>query len=188
MPSVKMFSICNVFVSNWLFNFTAPMHVSCDSIKMHHMLINTLWPFSFCPCFLAISKDGAGQLDLLILDTLYRVSYSSLFYFYSELRLYQHCIDKIWYSMLFLLFASPFFFPNCRRDHIILTFASHRQVLYTKTLILRPSNFWPISCIVLLQTLAAVKKICPKRALLIGMTHQFDHHKDNEFLSEWSKR
>lgn len=33
-----------------------------------------------------------------------------------------------------------------------------------------------------------MKRICPKRALLIGMTHEFDHHKDNEFLSEWSKR
>ncbi|KAA8519437.1 hypothetical protein F0562_013688 [Nyssa sinensis] len=38
------------------------------------------------------------------------------------------------------------------------------------------------------QTLEAVKKLCPKRALLIGMTHDFDHHKDNEFLAEWSKR
>ncbi|KAL3522772.1 hypothetical protein ACH5RR_015606 [Cinchona calisaya] len=38
------------------------------------------------------------------------------------------------------------------------------------------------------QTLDAVKKLCPKRALLIGMTHEFDHHKDNLFLIEWSKR
>ncbi|KAM7500544.1 hypothetical protein LguiA_024958 [Lonicera macranthoides] len=38
------------------------------------------------------------------------------------------------------------------------------------------------------QTLEAVKKLCPKRALLIGMTHEFDHHKDNEFLTEWSSR
>lgn len=30
--------------------------------------------------------------------------------------------------------------------------------------------------------------LCPKRALLIGMTHEFDHHKDNEFLVEWSRR
>ena len=33
-----------------------------------------------------------------------------------------------------------------------------------------------------------VKRLCPKRALLIGMTHEFDHYNDNEFLSEWSKR
>ncbi|KAK6143906.1 hypothetical protein DH2020_024254 [Rehmannia glutinosa] len=39
-----------------------------------------------------------------------------------------------------------------------------------------------------LQTLDAVKRICPKRALLIGMTHEFDHHKDNEFLKDWSNR
>nr|ABA99850.1 hypothetical protein LOC_Os12g42100 [Oryza sativa Japonica Group] len=38
------------------------------------------------------------------------------------------------------------------------------------------------------QTLDAVKRICPKRALLIGMTHEMDHHKDNETLEEWSRR
>ncbi|KAI5670996.1 hypothetical protein M9H77_11360 [Catharanthus roseus] len=38
------------------------------------------------------------------------------------------------------------------------------------------------------QTLDAVKRLCPKRAFLIGMTHEFDHHNDNEFLMEWSKR
>ncbi|XP_057507104.1 putative hydrolase C777.06c isoform X1 [Actinidia eriantha] len=38
------------------------------------------------------------------------------------------------------------------------------------------------------QTLEAVKRLCPRRALLIGMTHEFDHHKDNEFLREWSIR
>ncbi|KAL8460998.1 hypothetical protein ACS0TY_032472 [Phlomoides rotata] len=38
------------------------------------------------------------------------------------------------------------------------------------------------------QTLDALKRICPKRALLIGMTHEFDHHKDNEFLKDWSER
>ncbi|KAK6150089.1 hypothetical protein DH2020_017614 [Rehmannia glutinosa] len=40
----------------------------------------------------------------------------------------------------------------------------------------------------LYKTLDAVKRICPKRALLIGMTHEFDHHKDNEFLKDWSNR
>ncbi|GFY88825.1 metallo-hydrolase/oxidoreductase superfamily protein [Actinidia rufa] len=38
------------------------------------------------------------------------------------------------------------------------------------------------------QTLEAVQRLCPRRALLIGMTHEFDHHKDNEFLREWSTR
>lgn len=38
------------------------------------------------------------------------------------------------------------------------------------------------------QTLEAVKRICPKRALLIGMTHEFDHLRDNTFLAEWSRR
>ncbi|KAJ4842773.1 hypothetical protein Tsubulata_010764 [Turnera subulata] len=68
-----------------------------------------------------ISKDGAGQLDLLILDTLYKT--------------------------------------GSHNTHFCLP-----------------------------QTLDAVKRLCPKRALLIGMTHEFDHHKDNDFLTEWSKR
>ncbi|KAL9269821.1 putative hydrolase [Drosera capensis] len=38
------------------------------------------------------------------------------------------------------------------------------------------------------QTLDAVKRISPKRALLIGMTHEFDHDKDNTDLAEWSER
>ncbi|CAH9104211.1 unnamed protein product [Cuscuta epithymum] len=38
------------------------------------------------------------------------------------------------------------------------------------------------------QTLETIKRLCPKRALLIGMTHEFDHHEDNAFLMEWSKR
>uniref|UniRef100_A0A0E0BV90 Metallo-beta-lactamase domain-containing protein n=1 Tax=Oryza glumipatula TaxID=40148 RepID=A0A0E0BV90_9ORYZ len=38
------------------------------------------------------------------------------------------------------------------------------------------------------RTLDAVKRICPKRALLIGMTDEMDHHKDNETLEEWSRR
>ncbi|KAK4589102.1 hypothetical protein RGQ29_019912 [Quercus rubra] len=68
-----------------------------------------------------ISKSGAGQLDLLILDTLYK--------------------------------------EGSHNVHFCLP-----------------------------QTLEALKRICPKRALLIGMTHEFDHHKDNEFLMEWSIR
>ncbi|PON72712.1 Metallo-beta-lactamase [Parasponia andersonii] len=67
-----------------------------------------------------ISKDGAGQLDLLILDSLYK--------------------------------------KGSHNVHFCLP-----------------------------QTLEALKRICPKRALLIGMTHEFDHHKDNEFLAEWSR-
>ncbi|KAF2908843.1 putative hydrolase C777.06c [Oryza sativa Japonica Group] len=69
----------------------------------------------------AISKSGEGQLDLLILDCLYRTG--------------SHNVHLCW-------------------D----------------------------------QTLDAVKRICPKRALLIGMTHEMDHHKDNETLEEWSRR
>ncbi|KAJ4821435.1 Metallo-hydrolase/oxidoreductase superfamily protein [Rhynchospora pubera] len=38
------------------------------------------------------------------------------------------------------------------------------------------------------QSLDAVKRICPKKALLIGMTHEYDHDRDNEILSEWSCR
>ncbi|KAF7801246.1 putative hydrolase [Senna tora] len=38
------------------------------------------------------------------------------------------------------------------------------------------------------QALEAVKKLCPKQTLLIGMTHELDYYKDNEFLKEWSER
>ncbi|OIV89441.1 hypothetical protein TanjilG_21884 [Lupinus angustifolius] len=38
------------------------------------------------------------------------------------------------------------------------------------------------------QALETVKRLCPKRTLLIGMTHEFDHHRDNELLTEWSRR
>lgn len=68
-----------------------------------------------------ISKDSGQQLDLLILDTLYK--------------------------------------NGSHNVHLCLT-----------------------------QTLEALRILCPKRALLIGMTHEFDHHKDNEFLVEWSRR
>ncbi|EFJ29842.1 hypothetical protein SELMODRAFT_145906 [Selaginella moellendorffii] len=37
------------------------------------------------------------------------------------------------------------------------------------------------------QSLEAVKRIRPKRALFVGMTHEFDHELDNEFLANWSK-
>ncbi|PAN21905.1 hypothetical protein PAHAL_3G498600 [Panicum hallii] len=69
----------------------------------------------------AISKSGGGQLDLLILDCLYRTG--------------SHNVHLCW-------------------D----------------------------------QTLDAVKRICPRRALLIGMTHEMDHDKDNQTLEEWSRR
>ncbi|CAN7042977.1 unnamed protein product [Brassica rapa subsp. trilocularis] len=36
--------------------------------------------------------------------------------------------------------------------------------------------------------LETIKRRCAKRGLLVRMTHEFDHHKDNEFLEEWSKR
>ncbi|OAY61225.1 putative hydrolase C777.06c [Manihot esculenta] len=38
------------------------------------------------------------------------------------------------------------------------------------------------------QSLEAVKRLCPKQALLIGMNHEFDHYRDNDFLAEWSGR
>uniref|UniRef100_A0A0E0KGQ8 Protein kinase domain-containing protein n=1 Tax=Oryza punctata TaxID=4537 RepID=A0A0E0KGQ8_ORYPU len=45
------------------------------------------------------------------------------------------------------------------------------------------------SChLTLSQTLNAVKRISPKRALLIGMNHEFEHHKENQTLAEWSSR
>ncbi|GJN03017.1 hypothetical protein PR202_ga20414 [Eleusine coracana subsp. coracana] len=47
-------------------------------------------------------------------------------------------------------------------------------------LILEANNLDPVS-------LDAIKRICPKRALLIGMRHMFEHHKVNhETLAKWS--
>lgn len=44
---------------------------------------------------------------------------------------------------------------------------------------------WPGWC---LQSLAVVKKLQPKRAFLVGMTHEFEHELDNKILAEWSLR
>ncbi|KAK6917136.1 Metallo-beta-lactamase [Dillenia turbinata] len=79
-----------------------------------------------------ISKSGAGQVDLLILDTLYKTGSHNV----------HLCLPQV---------------P-------------------------------PQTEVVFLQSLEAVKRICPKSALFIGMTHEFDHHRDNEFLREWSER
>lgn len=74
-------------------------------------------------------------------------------------------------------------------DHIIHIFACLRFDIMRICW-----NYWHlkfVSCwlyFVLIQSLAAVKRICPKKAFFIGMTHEFDHHKDNEMLEEWSKR
>ncbi|KAJ0264972.1 Metallo-hydrolase/oxidoreductase superfamily protein [Hirschfeldia incana] len=38
------------------------------------------------------------------------------------------------------------------------------------------------------EALEIIKRLCPKRALLTGMTHDFDHHEYNEMLAEWSLR
>nr|CAB3498675.1 unnamed protein product [Digitaria exilis] len=45
------------------------------------------------------------------------------------------------------------------------------------------------SChLTLSQSLDAIKKICPKKALLIGMNHEFEHHRENQMLAGWSHR
>lgn len=36
------------------------------------------------------------------------------------------------------------------------------------------------------ESLDAIKRIRPKRALLIGMRHFFDHQRENQMLAEWS--
>lgn len=72
----------------------------------------------------AISKSGAGQLDLLILET--------------------NRLDGV---------------GDARSCHLTLS-----------------------------QSLDAIKRICPKKALLIGMNHEFEHHRENQLLAEWSRR
>ncbi|XP_048593860.1 putative hydrolase C777.06c isoform X1 [Brassica napus] len=102
-----------------------------------------------------ISKSGGGQLDLLILDTLYKVT--QIILRLNDQTFYEYCMLMFPHSFsIFLLFC--------------LQTGSHNTHLC-----------FP-------QTLETIKRLGPKRALLIGMTHEFDHHKDNEFLEEWSKR
>nr|TKW04303.1 hypothetical protein SEVIR_7G099601v2 [Setaria viridis] len=75
--------------------------------------------------FLCISKSGAGQLDLLILEA---------------------------------------------------------NILHEVGGGLRKNHFTLHEC------LDAIKRICPRRALLIGMNHEFEHHRENHILAEWSCR
>ncbi|KAF9588718.1 hypothetical protein IFM89_015155, partial [Coptis chinensis] len=114
-PTVCSFaSTCSDSVILGCFDFTfSPIY----------FLNNCLYAHTGDACFASavILKTGAGQLDLLILDTLYKT--------------------------------------GSHNTHFCLP-----------------------------QTLDAVKRLCPKRALLIGMTHEFDHHKDNQALTEWSRR
>lgn len=42
--------------------------------------------------------------------------------------------------------------------------------------------------VLFLQSLDAIKRIRPKRALLIGMRHFFEHQRENQMLAEWSIR
>lgn len=74
----------------------------------------------------------------------------------------------------------------------MFTYAYLRFVLKFQNILLHISILMVTSRLfsihLLLQTLEALKRICPKQALLIGMTHNFDHLKDNEFLMEWSER
>ncbi|KAM0821480.1 hypothetical protein ACQ4PT_072179 [Festuca glaucescens] len=45
------------------------------------------------------------------------------------------------------------------------------------------------SChLTLTESLDAIKRICPKKALLIGMNHEFEHQRENHILAEWSGR
>jgi phosphoribosyl 1,2-cyclic phosphodiesterase len=41
---------------------------------------------------------------------------------------------------------------------------------------------------VCVQSLAVIKKLQPKRAFLVGMTHEFEHELDTRILAEWSSR
>eukprot|EP00271_Cylindrocystis_brebissonii_P010587 TRINITY_DN2683_c1_g1_i1.p1 TRINITY_DN2683_c1_g1~~TRINITY_DN2683_c1_g1_i1.p1 ORF type:complete len:392 (-),score=20.24 TRINITY_DN2683_c1_g1_i1:369-1544(-) len=38
------------------------------------------------------------------------------------------------------------------------------------------------------ESLETIKRLRPRRALLLGLTHEFDHERDNEYLREWSER
>lgn len=42
--------------------------------------------------------------------------------------------------------------------------------------------------VMVFQSLAAVKRLRPKRAFFVGMTHDFHHARENAELADWSKR
>lgn len=93
----------------------------------------------------------------------------------------------IFQEIIIYMFCFIFLFPGWLPQYSLLLPSGvfTESVLFMLTL-----GFWCCDShwLVFLQTLAAVKRLCPKQALLIGMTHEFDHHKDNEFLAEWSRR
>ncbi|KAJ8433974.1 hypothetical protein Cgig2_024679 [Carnegiea gigantea] len=114
-----------------------------------------------------ISKAGGGQLDLLILDTLYKAKIRArapppLNVIDNGSHNTHFCFPQVNY-MIPLVFCISSGFP------CIFAFSFDSNCRFPKTL-------------------DAVKRICPKRALLVGMTHEFDHLRDNTFLAEWSRR
>ena len=82
-------------------------------------------------------------------------------------------------SFFLLLFFFFFFFFNFNKSY---------PFCFSHTVLILESSCVHDTWIVFLQTLEAVKRIRPKRVLMIGLSHDFDYHKDNELLIEWSRR
>uniref|UniRef100_A0A7N2R544 Metallo-beta-lactamase domain-containing protein n=1 Tax=Quercus lobata TaxID=97700 RepID=A0A7N2R544_QUELO len=122
-----------------------------------------------------ISKSGAGQLDLIILDTLYKINWNSF--------PYKSMVEgEVMGSRPTMKNGKEIIVNKSQQNHVL----HNNQVCDVGSQSMSEGSHNVHFC--LPQTLEALKRICPKRALLIGMTHEFDHHKDNEFLMEWSIR
>ncbi|MQL81707.1 hypothetical protein Taro_014171, partial [Colocasia esculenta] len=120
-----------------------------------------------------ISKYGAGRLDLLILDTLYKgLDHRGL------------KLTQIGGIKLPIVVDDGEYVSN----QILL----YKVLSQTLDIISCCINFVQVgphnTHLCLPQSLEAVKRICPKRALFVGMTHELDHHKDNLALADWSRR
>lgn len=92
----------------------------------------------------------------------------------------------------FLLAYTSYFLQNgSHNTHFCFPQVCDIYFSHTKVPLPWYTYLWLHLCLTILncwQTLDAVKSLQPKRALLIGMTHEFDHHTDNKFLEEWSTR
>lgn len=95
------------------------------------------------------------------------------------------------FYLIYILILHAFLSSICAERFPQCSLVPYSGVLSSEELSIWPVLFMPYFNILkyfILQTLDALKMLCPKRALLIGMTHEFDHHKDNELLVEWSRR
>ncbi|KAF3495804.1 hypothetical protein DY000_02055842 [Brassica cretica] len=88
---------------------------------------------------------------------------------------------------------TPIFVSQYAMDSLAVKFPYLVQVKLKKAnkLVISKSGGTQLDPLILdtsFKTLETIEFSCTKRGLLGRMTHEFDHHKDNECLEEWSNR